>query len=375
MFKQRGEGLLDVPYNETYDDCGVYTTAAVHHRLSNGWRESSSGVSLPGFYRLKEAAHKQGSLLPQTPWAQTYLSASGYEDWSLRSVSVPCRRYEAHMTGVQSLAIPDLPTLAVPPDNRELLAQQAMAALYKEGWDAGTFLAQFNMAVETVENLVKRLLKLFKTGKLSTADLSNPISEMAWAWRPMLYDIEDLSKLIETLGDDRTGKAWRKSQGATETHSESRVQTVNVAGWYYLTVTETWDLIYSERVKVHSMIAPPRVVFDPLVTSWELVPFSFVLDKLIDIGAYLASLSARIWHQDLQLAYGTQHTLYYSLRKEFSGPGIFTGSFDLSYTYAQVQTNRQPFDALSWMPKLTATPLKASNLIYWVELIRKMRRN
>lgn len=372
MFKQRGEGLASYLYPVLRDNCGTTTTVGTVGRLSNGWTETSSGVSIPGFFRVKEEARKSNRLLPMTPWAQTYKSASGYEDQIVWPVVRPCDRYTLHTTGVDNVDIPSMPGTYVPPDNQDALTHQAIAALYKEGWDAGTFVSQFNKSVETAVSLIKRWHKLVKDGKLSLADMGNPVSELAWAWRPMLYDLQDLIELVSELGDDRSGKAWRKHSGMSTSYTEQRVLD-NVSTNYTLRVTETWDLIYSERVTAHSMIAPPRVLFDPLVTGWELVPFSFVLDKLIDIGAFLASLSAQIWHQDLQLAYGTQQTLYYARKQELVKPGLFTGVVNDSWIKARVQTSRQPFDSISWRPHLTKKPLNASTLIFWIELMRKLR--
>jgi hypothetical protein len=250
-----------------------------------------------------------------------------------------------------------------------------MQALYTDGWDILTFGVQFKQSVDSFIHLGKRLKGLYESGKLSWRDMGNPISEAAWSWRPMVYDVEDFVGLVTDLlapKKDKGCQVWRK-HASLVTKDSAATSVYTPPGNYALTVDTEWEVTHSERVSIHSMIAPPRVMFDPIVTGWELVPFSFVLDKLINVGAALSTLGGRIWHHDAQFAYGTQTTITCTKEHRMTGPGVYSGSYLDSRTYFKQVTTRQPIAPVSELPQLVPRVLQIDNLRYYIELMRTIR--
>jgi hypothetical protein len=371
--KTRGEGLVSSTATEWHDECGVITVASAQPLFTNGWKETSAGVDIPSFHKVKAEAARECRIIPATEWYQEYLTATGRFDWDLNQVARPCNRYYANYNGVADDAMPAMVGVVLP-DNSELLYDEAVQALYTDGWDILTFGLQFRQSVESFVHLGKRIHRLWTGGKLTPRDMGNTISEMAWSWRPLLYDIEDFAGLVTSLLEPKKDgcHVWRKNASLSTTDVVETSVPVYRSTWNSIVHTK-WEYTFSERVSIHSMIAPPRVLVDPLVSGWELIPFSFVLDKVVNVGAMLASIGGRVWHHDAAFAYGTQLNITCERTETYASAGMFQGSYLSSETFFKQVTTRQPIATASELPQLVPRGLKIDNLRYYIELMRTIR--
>lgn len=113
--------------------------------------------------------------------------------------------------------------------------------------------------------------------------------ELQYGWTPLLYDVygsaEYVAKLLHDSSVDLIVKAAGKGS-STDTYSNSNEQSTAVANAIVKHI-------------VHLKVSDPLLrnsaalgLTNPLNVAWELVPFSFVADWFLPIGATLNSLSA-----------------------------------------------------------------------------------
>lgn len=173
--------------------------------------------------------------------------------------------------------------------------QAAAASIYSTKFDALTFLAEFHKTVSMFQNAVSQLARLaitYRKAKKGLVDpaqtLGNLYLEYRYGWRLLYYDMVDIS---ETLAD----LAWKRERfsqrtGSNENSSTSTNYQYNGTA-YQFTVNMIEELKISLRGTVVADIEPPNFAFNPLTTSWELIPFSFIVDWFIGIGTWLETLS------------------------------------------------------------------------------------
>jgi hypothetical protein len=99
------------------------------------------------------------------------------------------------------------------------------------------------------------------------------------------------------------------------------------------------------------------VLLDPIVTGYELVTLSFVLDWFINVGGWLRGLRGASHHTDAQAAYGVQVTSTATIigaelvRAGYTGTALAAGN----YTHVSQRRESLPVD-------LPSTPLPEINL-------------
>lgn len=132
-------------------------------------------------------------------------------------------------------------------------------------------------------------------------------------WRPLLYDIRDIHTAYQRLVngiESPLARGWETRPGPSE--SKSLSFTSRTPQFVYLNQSKDWQTARApfpvtgfamtvRGEKRREVIARASVgvkvstrtetMFDPLVTAWELVPFSFVLDWFVNVGEALAAFS------------------------------------------------------------------------------------
>lgn len=119
--------------------------------------------------------------------------------------------------------------------------------------------------------------------KLALTDLSDFWLSIQYGWKPMLTDIYEAAKWLEQRSsaprETRLSMGSSKVSNWTDSAHETRVYSWQKRRQYRLRWSE----------------APSEVrtlgLTNPLSISWEVVPFSFVIDWFIPIGNYLDALS------------------------------------------------------------------------------------
>lgn len=161
--------------------------------------------------------------------------------------------------------------------------QAAAAKLYSKGWDVLTFLAELKQVHQMFLRSGQSLIKLIKG-----QDLHQSWLQYRYGWRVLYYDIQDMIAAINRLDDER--KRFRESAGGNLEFSDTNFITLNWPEGLVM-FNEQTDFKVGARGVVVADVEPPNVSFNPFITAWELVRFSFIIDWFVNIGQWLAAMS------------------------------------------------------------------------------------
>lgn len=193
-------------------------------------------------------------------------------------------------------------SLNPPPINTGALMTEAVARARSELWDVGTTAAEMGKTVSMIMGLQRKnfkrmdkiLLEMTSRKRASRANLAGLADEFSqlwlsgrYGWRPLAYDYQNAQSAIEkTL----SGLFVHTRKYASETTSLS-----HESNWTKLAqnVEYRWTTMSTRtaRAFVGMEASGAAAYIDPLVTAWELVPFSFVIDWFFNIGANISAYS------------------------------------------------------------------------------------
>lgn len=328
-----------VPSPETQGFAGQMTQTW-HDRSNPYMLWQTSGLSVqelsqtmtdrktPGYFR----AQREGKIIPVSPmtsrkveclfnpgsidatwyyhnrgyWSRRRLQASGVALWS-----EPLKWLQARVPAPSAFSRDDA------------LLQSALARAQTDAWDTATFLAELGKTVQSFTTLHGRVMRLYSDyqRKLFQKKHWNPETaaslwlEMRYAWRPLLYDIEDINRAVVRLQkglEEPLCRGWATDEVSASPQRSPTFQT----GMNFWNGTLTANLTPTggssglsdgglmvsgvasaittdlKRATVGVQVTT-RVVtmFDPFVTAWELVPYSFILDWVISTGDLIAAFS------------------------------------------------------------------------------------
>jgi len=283
-----------------------YPGASVYSGTLSGPTEMSysmaSGRNTPGFHRLR----KEGKIIPSTFWEQATIVGSvssgdyyliwsdGFSTahfWSTAGIASFISEWSFHM----------LSLMTSPKDHGLEVYEQSMvdaaaAKIYTSGWDSLTFLAELHKVVRMFRKLLKNLLRLLSDPAFRKWVLTHGVRELpnAWlegryGWRILMYDMIDIQKALQNVDGHRT--RFKERSGYSQSHVKNYTFVDSSHGWGPTTYYLREECKVSVRGSVIADINPPEFAFNPLTTAWELIPFSFVIDWVIDIGRFLESMS------------------------------------------------------------------------------------
>lgn len=274
----------------------VYSTT---NRLIGVEEDQWNGWDIPDFH----AKIRRGELLPFTPWGHYVSNATsgGFCDITV-GTSPGVRFYVPVGYNPYSnwfLSKGDA-LLLKPTEDLSYLCTEAMAKIYSNGFDALTNIAEFTSVVKMFRQVAKRLAdfilylpyywrklnykQLLKLGK----DGNNEWLQQRYGWRILIYDMLNLHKAIVDLSDNR--KRFSERSGfTTTTHFDDSWETDHVH--YKLAHTIKRTLRVSARGSAVSDIEFPRFQFNPIQTAWELIPLSFVVDWVFNVGRTIAGIT------------------------------------------------------------------------------------
>lgn len=161
--------------------------------------------------------------------------------------------------------------------------QAAASKAYTSGHDTLTFLAELHKTVRLFTDLQNKFVE-----KLSRENLTSEWLEARYGWRILMYDVEDIMKVLSNLDGERKRISERVGQKLTWTEDFSYMIDWGSSDHYFSGST-TYDL--SVRGSIVADFTPPDLQFNPVLTAWELTRFSFVLDWFIGVGQWLEALS------------------------------------------------------------------------------------
>lgn len=209
-----------------------------------------------------------------------------------------------------------------PPVNQALLDAAVLAAAANAAdaeWDVLTFLAELRSSVDTLASVYSRFNLRTRGMAISARNLARSPRdalrifrdlwlEARYGIRPLIYDAQDAVKAIGRLGstyDFSRGTGYNQEDlgdVATAVLLQSTIRydvtaertgTRQYRGFAYASFESDWAASFGS---------------DPLVTAWELVPYSFVVDWFVNIGAWVKTLTPSLKGQFLGVGYSVKTT-------------------------------------------------------------------
>jgi len=258
------------------------------------------GYDTPNFHRRVKA----GELIPMTPFGQFEISGStsGFTD-----ITYTIGHYYSvgNCSRSQDWVIThdDIEGL-LQPEDAAMYLQEAAAKIYSSSYDLLTAVAELAETRRLFLDTGKRMLSYL--GKLprgvSLRKVSGRWLALRYGWRTLLYDIQDLIKMINSFDDKRT--RYSERAGKTDSYTET---TTDIINWAYITnEIEVTDVITKGvRGSVVADISLPKIQINPIMTGWELIPFSFVIDWFVSVGKALAAAHFLMLQSNYTSALGT----------------------------------------------------------------------
>jgi hypothetical protein len=255
---------------------------------------------------------KAGELLPHTPFDQFEVVSAGHTPWTKTTRHAGTNRDWNWSTWPVDHHIPRIAHSA-DIAKAGAFVQQAAAAIYSSGFDASTSLAEMhktasmvtginsrvNRFLEAVNNIkeVRKLRRSVQNRRVIERN-ARKIAEIlhgAWlegryGWRVLAFEIRDLYEAVYEFDTNR--KIWTERRGFS--YTEKTVTSSNMdwglASGINTTVKEDVTS-HSIRGAVASLTDISRFQINPVVTAWELIPFSFVVDFSIQVGEAIQAAS------------------------------------------------------------------------------------
>jgi hypothetical protein len=172
---------------------------------------------------------------------------------------------------------------------------QNAAAQAWRGFDLGTFLAELRKLVDQVFNLWNKFYQTVRSFQRSRGitfqEAYQYWLEYRYGWRTFFFDLQDVNHAV----NDITVKyrVFTGRSGADFSTSVSNINRSVVYGAY------SCDFVFRDEVTIgcrghyaaKAWMNYPKVFVNPLVTAYEIVPYSFILDWFLNLGTVLRALS------------------------------------------------------------------------------------
>lgn len=311
------------------DSSGVTVNDEWAYRLRSYEHSGCTGWSTPGFHEKL----KRGELLPYTPWEQWEARGNANGDYHVQYKSPPT-------SGWYTVDIPNNPfgsegwVLGLGDFRDEIKdldftyeVQRAASQLYGQGHDTLTFLAEITKTRDLLKDTFLKVIRLLRTGKVPNWGVPGQWLEYRYGWRTLLYDIEDLTSAIQSLTETRKSKILSNRAGRTFSFTRNSVLYDSDSSGDWTATFEEFVRI-SIRGSVSAQFKPPTFSFNPFITGWELIPFSFVFDWFINVGQWLASMSFLTFAEQYSAAGGFKVDMTKTWEiKDFVPKTDFSGTF------------------------------------------------
>ena len=273
--------------------------------------------------------------------------------------------------------------MTLPPidDSRvDSVVTEAVASAQSATWDSLTFVGEFEQTVDLFTTQLERLHRfeswLIRKVKRrarnnrhvrSKRDLlvlfSNMWLEFAFGWQPLVRDLNDGLKALRKVGNRELFEG--KSHLSFDLDDSDVVSTSNSYSTLVVSCTLTGERTY--RGHAYAQPTSDRAHFgvDPLVSGWELTPWSFVIDYFVGVGSWLQAWSPFSGAQLLGAMASIKDRYTLEQELDISYFNTQSGSFGGVSTKIEVEHyTRFPASAgslPSWNPRLT--PKRIVNLV------------
>lgn len=370
------ENLGSTDWKTQHFKDGVMTSETAAYRLLSPATEIDiySGRDIPDFHRRKNA----GELLPFTKYIKCTHSleatgrfdltkyVTGGHDWTNRRVNLSGNFQNALLLFNGADGLPyDWGLLTAVEKARTdrgidpyLLVQRAASKINGRGFDALTFLAELHKTAKMVydacfhfANLVEQFENYLDTFIYSrspnylTAKTFQLWLQGRYGWRILGYEIENINEMIAKIGD----KERTRSSELEESNFQWDVDLTTYGNQttYSSTYTDIRHIEVGVRGRIITDYVPPGLQFNPFLTAWELVPYSFVFDWLFHVGRAINALTT--------IAFSSVYTACWSVETNVTRTGRLSIIPKLGAVYAAYQTVDQKYQVIERHP--TTVPI------------------
>lgn len=303
-----GEGIQTKTYTQRRQNLSTMEDILWNEVEDHPYKELRS--SFTGYDIVDYHKHlSRGYLLPQTPFRKVSVDGEGASRGDVQTTDGDQNMRFYFTSGNGSpprdlWMIPDDDPDVVAVPVSEFLAQKAAANIYSQGHDTLTFLAELSKTRRLFADALRRLLQLDMPKGIR--GVSSEWLAGRYGWRILLFDIQSINDALTEF--DSTRKRYSEKAGLTSKYSLVRaVHQTAVSVNVDLSITT--DVEISQRGAVIADIVPPRFSFNPLITGWELIPFSFVLDWFWHVGQALSAISFLTLSTDYTASHGYKVTM------------------------------------------------------------------
>lgn len=243
------------------------------------------GTDTPNFFKRV----RKGELIPATPWYQyegKLVGGNSGDVTIIHTACSKCKDYQSVYSGTRRITGGHLITedtasicpivLADPGNELNSLA----ANIVGQGFDLATWAVEFPKTVKLFTDLGHRLLKILSNKPSQSWD---PWLEWRYGWRLLYYDALNVERAYNLARRKRYRFIRSRSfGGGSETVVTSSSNNTLCWGSELSTITREWNA--TQKVGLVADIKPNVVRINPLLTAWELIPYSFVVDWFLPVG-------------------------------------------------------------------------------------------
>lgn len=313
---------------------------------------------------------KAGELLPHNNWDQQKPQKADVRPgrWYIEVQGNPAiyAEYTDSMIGLPLSYVPPYPNLS----QADYALQKAAAEIYSQGWDALTFSAELPKTANMILGFQKKATNLARG--LSKKKILDAWLEGRYGWRTLGYDVRDIHNAVYEMETKRD--IFSERQGFTNTQrineNELRVFPPNMDGL----LTTSGSIVESVRGSVSARISVSRARFNPLEAGWELVPFSFIVDWVYDVGTAIKAMSflATSTRHFSSIGFKQTHQMDYELSLDRTYSGKANGEFTGGISFSGERVARIP-TPISYSPQVTQR-LATPDLVLDLTALSRLRR-
>lgn len=342
------------------------------------------GVSIIGFFDKK----RRGELLPHTnfhqvKWTGQWLGGTFHSE----KLKTPGKGDKADITNFRGVPMPssyrildapdyDCSTFGAPSppgDYWQSLLQRAAGNAYSKGFDLLTSAAEARESWNLFKQIANHIVTFRnRTRRLNSSDLADAWLTYRYGVRPILNDLESLNHAINEWDKVSKISSERAGLSISDNGNETIVEGHRQGNLTY-DLDTTWDMTHSLRGSVTGKFKASRIITNPVRTAWELVPYSFVFDWVIDVGSYLDSMSYRLLSSQWAASYGFKTTYSRSYNLTGYSNSDYSGSASATYLYTMEVDYRSP-SSISNLPQVRYNPFNAFQAADLLSLLRQTVR-
>ena len=221
----------------------------------------------------------------------------------------------------------------ITPDEKDILNELIvkMVIKHKASYDALTEIIESRDTLNTILTLAQAVLNPVKTfykiqqhyrkalkrgiaTKTMADDFSSHWLQFTYAVKPIMSSVKELTDIYTqtTYKYDETKTSRNISLDSSTRPNFNEEEDHDITCIYYSTEGDRLYRAFIKSAYADGMVRTvDRIQLDPLITTWELIPYSFVVNWFLDIGEWLQ------YHNAIKPDLSIQRVACYSIRDKF----------------------------------------------------------